>query len=38
MSDKVMKACETVPEEKLMRCGNMLPLISRARRPCEAVE
>lgn len=38
MSDKVMKACETVPEEKLLRCGNVLPLISCARRPCEAIE
>lgn len=38
MRDKVMKACETVPEAKLMRRGDVLPLILRARKPCEAIE
>lgn len=38
MRDKVMKACETVPEAKLMRRGDVLPLVLRASRPREAIE
>lgn len=38
MRDKVMKACERVSEAKLMSRGDVLPLILRARRSCEAIE